>query len=365
MPSNRDLFEQLLAGGQLRLRRSDLFDTPPSPLPADFSFDRVKGMLLGLAIGDALGNTSEGRLPHARFDARGEIRDYLPNKHADDRCIGLPSDDTQLAFWTLEQMIEDRRFDPQAVARRFCQGRIFGIGKAVSEFVRNRLSGTIWHHCGPRSAGNGALMRIAPVVIPHLKAPSPDLWVDTALCATITHNDSGSTAACLAFVNMIWQLLCRNSVPDPEWWMRVYVNTAGALEMDEHYRPRGGEDADYEGQMWRFVQNVVTRANREGLTVLEASDRWYSGAYLLETIPFAILILMKHGHAFEEAVVRAVNDTKDNDTIAAIVGAVLGALHGTVGIPKRWIDNLKGRTACDDDGRVFELIDRAEEIFWR
>ena len=50
-------------------------------------------------------------------------------------------------------------------------------------------------------------MRIAPVLIPHLKKPTTDLWVDTALSAMITHNDAGSTAACVAFVNMLWQLL--------------------------------------------------------------------------------------------------------------------------------------------------------------
>jgi ADP-ribosylglycohydrolase len=59
---------------------------------------RIRGMLLGLAIGDALGNTSEGMLPDERKTRCGEIRDYLPNRHADGRRVGLPSDDTQLAF---------------------------------------------------------------------------------------------------------------------------------------------------------------------------------------------------------------------------------------------------------------------------
>jgi ADP-ribosylglycohydrolase len=68
---------------------------------------------------------------------------------------------------------------------------------------------------------------------------------------------------------------------------------------------------------------------------------------------------MRHGHDPEEAIVRAVNDTKDNDTVAAIVGAALGALHGRQGLPPRWIDNLLGRTTDNDDGRVFELLESA------
>ncbi len=98
--------------------------------------------------------------------------------------------------------------------------------------------------------------------------------------------------------------------------------------------------------------------------MLDAGRLWYSGAYLLETIPSVIYLLMKHGDDFEEAVVRAVNDTKDNDTVAAIVGAVLGGLYGRTGIPGRWIDNLVGRTSFEDDGRVFELIEEAKKTFW-
>ena len=73
---------------------------------------------------------------------------------------------------------------------------------------------------------------------------------------------------------------------------------------------------------------------------------------------------MRHGHDFEESIVRAVNDTKDNDTIAAIVGAVVGALHGKEGIPDRWVAGLSGRTSRADDGRVFELLVPARSVFW-
>jgi ADP-ribosylglycohydrolase len=94
---------------------------------------------------------------------------------------------------------------------------------------------------------------------------------------------------------------------------------------------------------------------------------WHSAAYLMETLPCALYILMHHGHEPEEAIVRAVNDTKDNDTVAAIVGAAVGALHGAKAMPERWRANLTGRTLAGgkhegedvDDRRIFELIDRA------
>jgi len=63
--------------------------------------------------------------------------------------------------------------------------------------------------------------------------------------------------------------------------------------------------------------------------------------------------------------VRAVNDTRDNDTIAAIIGAAVGALHGREALPSRWIENLPGRiTYVGQDGRVFELIEEARNKWW-
>ena len=57
-------------------------------------------------------------------------------------------------------------------------------------------------------------------------------------------------------------------------------------------------------------------------------------------------------------------NVKDNDTVAAIVGAAVGALHGREKIPDRWISNLSGRTTDQDDGKVFELITQAKKTFW-
>lgn len=164
--------------------------------------------MFGLAIGDALGNTTEGQLPAERRARYGEIRDYLPNHHAGNRPVGLPSDDTQLAFWTLEQLLADDGLNPDHLAARFCRGQIWGIGGTVKAFIREFESGAKpWYQCGQPSAGNGALMRIAPVLIPHLKTGTLALWADVALAAMLTHNDSASTAACLSFVRMLWQFV--------------------------------------------------------------------------------------------------------------------------------------------------------------
>ena len=363
--NNTTLLNQLLAQGKIALEPANLLNQAPSPLPEDWDYGRVEGMLLGLAIGDALGNTTESQLPATRRQSHGEIRDYRPNRYASGRPMGVPSDDSQLAFWTLEQLLEDNRLVPDHQAHRFTQHQIFGIGSTVKAFLHSyKDQGLPWEESGQPSAGNGALMRIAPVLIPHLRQPSPALWADAALAGMITHNDRASNACCVAFIHILWECLRLKKAPESSWWVDTFVNTAKELEGDTHYSPRNPA-LPYEGPLWRFVDQEVRLAIKQNWSTLEACERWHSGAYLLETMPCVLYILARHGDNPEEAIVRAVNDTKDNDTIAAIVGAAVGALHGRAGLPARWISSLLGRTTADDDWHIFELIESAKQTFWR
>jgi ADP-ribosyl-[dinitrogen reductase] hydrolase len=356
MTSNRETLDHLFATGRIDIRRGPLFDTPPESPACPLNWSRINGMMLGLAIGDALGRTSEGLRPAERKAHCGQVRHYLPNRYADGRRVGTPSDDTQLAFWTLEQMIADGGFEPDHVAARFARGQIFGIGSTVRSFVDNYRSRVRpWYNCGPKSAGNGALMRIAPMIIPHARTATADLWVDTALSAMMTHNDSASVSACVAFVALLWQLLQATTPPEPAWWPEAYIEVARQLETDDTYEPRARDYAGFRGTLWEFVDRHVGRAYRGGLSVEEACNSWYSAAFLLETVPSALLILMRHGDDPEEAIVRAVNDTVDNDTIAAIVGAA----H----LPRRWVDDLSGQVDGGDDGRILDLLDQAAELW--
>lgn len=362
---NTNLLHQLLAQGRIACQPSPLFERQPAPLPDDWNFSRIEGMLLGLAIGDALGNTSESLLPSRRKQAYGEIRDYLPNKHSGGRPVGLPSDDTQLAFWTLEQLLEDKALVPDHLARKFTQYQIYGIGSTVRAFLRSyKDHGRSWQQSGQPSAGNGSLMRIAPLLIPHLRQPSPALWADAALAGMITHNDHAANACCVAFIHLLWECLHMEKAPEPAWWLDTFVTEARQLEGESIYTARNS-DLPYRGPIWQFVEIEVRRALQENWSVLEACQRWHSGAYLLETMPCVIYILARHAHEPEEAIARAVNDTWDNDTIAAIVGAAVGALHGRSVLPRRWISSLAGRTTAQDDWHLFELIEDARQTFWR
>jgi ADP-ribosyl-[dinitrogen reductase] hydrolase len=364
MIDNTALVHQLLSQGRIALEGSSFLKTAPKKLPGDWDFGRIEGMLLGLAIGDALGNTSESQLPTTRRQVYGEVRDYLSNQYADGRPVGVPSDDSQMAFWTLEQLLEDEGLVPNHLARKFTQHQIFGIGGTVKGFLRSyKDQGRSWEESGQPSAGNGALMRIAPVLIPHLRQPTPAIWADAALAGMVTHNDRASNACCVAFIQILWECLSLKQAPEPTWWVDTFVATAKELEGKTTYSSRN-PGLPYEGPLWRFVDQEVHQALEQNWSTLEACNHWHSGAYLLETMPCVLYILARHGENPEEAIVRAVNDTKDNDTVAAIVGAAVGALHGRGNLPTRWISNHSGRTTADDDWHLFELIESAKQSFW-
>ena len=59
MTDTQALLRQLVESGECPIHLPDWLAQPPTPIPASLSFDRIEGMLLGLAIGDALGNTTE------------------------------------------------------------------------------------------------------------------------------------------------------------------------------------------------------------------------------------------------------------------------------------------------------------------
>lgn len=137
------------------------------------------------------------------------------------------------------------------------------------------------------------------------------------------------------------------------------------MEINNNYSPRGGMYTDFRGTLGEYLTRVIPPAYRENLSVIDACNTWYSGAYLFETIPSMLYILMKWGHDPEQAIIRAVNDTRDNDTIASLVGIAVGALHGIDALPVRWINNLSGQCGENDVGRVLTLINRAQKQWWK
>lgn len=160
--------------------------------------------MLCLAIGDSLGNSCESQVPTVRHARHGEITTYILNRKVGD-ARGYPSDDTQLAFWTLEQLIENGRIVPEELLGAFATRRVFGMGGTVREAKRRYLEGADWTECGVASAANGALMRIAPLFYHAVMGRPHRLMPDTILATAVTHNDSMAIASSAAAVQVLRQ----------------------------------------------------------------------------------------------------------------------------------------------------------------
>jgi hypothetical protein len=143
--------------------------------------------------------------------------------------------------------------------------------------------------------------------------------------------------------------------------VEIFVDAARPIEGEPKLRSRVPGEL-YEGPLWRFVEQRVLTALREGKPTSEALGAWYSGAYLLETMPTVLYLVARLLDEPQECLLRAVNDTYDNDTIAALCGAALGARHGFDAFPRPWREGLLGRTGPEDDGHVFTVVDRLKRL---
>lgn len=366
MIDNAQLLRDLMARKLIRLHDGQILRQMPAPLPDTFDYEKVEGMLLGIAIGDALGATSEGLKPSERRRLYGVIRDYVPDRRPGlNHPAGVGTDDTQMSFWTVEQLIDDYGLRPESLARKFCEHRIWGIGGTVKKFVENFKDKHLpWYEAGSESLGNGALMRIAPILLPYLRNPHPSMYADAAIATMITHNDFANNATSVAFINMLWELLGMDTPPDPEWWIDTYCSITRELEGNARYHRNIGTFGEYSGPLWHFTSNACKDALKKKLTAEEACKTWGSGGNLFETVPSVLYILATNADDAEEAIIRAVNDTEDNDSVASIVGAAVGALHGLGGIPDRRVKNLKGRIREGGGYQVFRLLLHSKQIFW-
>lgn len=352
------VFDALCAAGRIEL--ADAIRGLPVPEEVDcerlLRDQRVQGMLLGVAVGDSLGNSTEYRYdPESRYREFGTIVDHLPHANA-----GRLSDDAQMTFWTLERLLAKNAFGVDDVTGIFVDrmDHIVGMGRNTAEALKQhqqRLKrGESLVDQPPvqpdQGRGNGALMRFSPIVLPHLKTKNSAVWRDAALSSFVTHPHPTAMGAMLAMVHLLWRVLAMptGATPPASWWLDEYLRFAGdfdrrAIDFPIPQDPVPKWFRGFEGTLCEFLDTRVRAAYRDRISVRDACslDGFGSRADVVQTVPAVILVLMHHADSLPSAIVSAVNDTKDNDTVAAIVGAFVGALHGRSAIRARWLDGIR------------------------
>lgn len=296
------------------------------------SLERYRGSLLGLAAGDTLGAPLEG-LPPGSFAPVEDMTVYGAH--------GLPpdyywTDDTSMALCLAESLVESNGFDPVDQLERYVRwfregylsstGECFGIGNTTREsLLRFEASGEPYPgSTDPNKAGNGSIMRLAPV--PLFYASDPRKAVErSAQSSRTTHEAGNAVHACRYFGALI----------------RGAANGAGKEELlSERYGPSPG--------YWEENPLVpeIEEVARGSFKHKEPPEIKGSG-YVVRSLEAALWAFYK-SDSFEEGCLMAVNLGDDADTTAAIYGQLAGAFYGEGSIPERWLAKLAYRRLIED-----------------
>ena len=284
---------------------------------------RYQGCLMGLAVGDAVGTTVEFR-PPGSFPPVTDMVGGGPFR----LNPGEWTDDTSMALCLADSLIACGGFDPGDQIERYLRwrddgylssnGRCFDIGITVSDALnRHRDTGEPFAgSTDPNSAGNGSLMRLAPV--PLFFASDPEHAIDmSGESSRTTHGAATCVDACRYFGGLILGalrgeskeiLLSPGYSPVPGLWGRlilcpeIYEIAAGSFESKE-------------------PPEIV------------------GSGYVVKSLEAALWAFRKSS-TFRDGCLLAVNLGDDADTTAAIYGQIAGAHYGVDGIPATWRENI-------------------------
>jgi ADP-ribosyl-[dinitrogen reductase] hydrolase len=304
------------------------FDMPTS--------ERLQGALVGLAVGDALGTTLEFRSP-GTFQP---IRDMIGGGpfHL---VPGQWTDDTSMAMCLAESLLERRGFDAVDQMRRYVRwmdegywsstGRCFDVGTVVHRAVRAfRRTGEGF--CGlveENAAGNGSLMRLAPVVL--FFEDDGELAIRMAADSSrVTHATPMAVDACRYFAALLIgalrgelkaTLLAPRFTPIPGLWDREPLHPA----IDD---VAGGS----------FLRSRPPDIKGSGFVVKSLE---------------AALWAFATTETFADGALAAVNLGDDADTTGAVYGQIAGAYYGVEGIPGAWRERItRGNEIREIAGRL-------------
>ena len=276
--------------------------------------DRARGCMLGLAVGDALGTTLEFK----SRDSYPRLTDMLgggpfrlkPGQWTDDTSMALALATSLDAHPDLDELDLLRRFTAWWRTGAYSStGACFDIGMTVRQAL-SRFEKTGDRVCGstdPMSAGNGSLMRLAPVAIHH-HADRARLRDVAARQSRTTHAAPEAVDACVLYAELL----------------------ADAIEG----RPRSEVLAARPGD-WAGAIATINAGSWRGLVRPDVHASGYV-AHSLE----ASLWSVGSTSGFADAVLRAVNLGEDADTTGAITGQLAGALYGANSIPAAWMRRL-------------------------
>ena len=289
----------------------------------------TKGLIFGIAIGDALGVPVEFMSrKHLQANPVVDMREFGTHHQP----AGTWSDDSTMSFLLVEQLIEG--YDIEELGKKFCQwyqynywtphGEIFDMGVATRNAMDKLAKGvspSASGECDDYSNGNGSLMRILPLVI-YLQNKSIDQrFCITTEISSITHSHIRSIIGCFFAVEFMIQLLKRKNKCD------AYYEAQNIVRDYLH--------------LINIKSSEIELYNRilfDDISCIPEKDI-YSSGYVIHTLEASLWAFLTTNN-FKDAVLKAVNLGDDADTIGSITGGMAGLFYGFEQIPESWINQL-------------------------
>lgn len=293
--------------------------------------DRAKGCLLGLAAGDALGAAVEFMRPGTFTPLTG-----MRGGGALGLQPGEWTDDTSMALCLAESLVTCGKFDAHDQMERYLRwyrhghlsstGQCVDIGVTVREALE-RYERTGEPYAGstdPRTAGNGSLMRLAPVVIWFANDPA-EAMLRAGASSRLTHGTGTAVDACRYFAGLLVGAL--TNVPKDVLLGPSWSPVPGAFEREP---------------LHPAIAEVARGSYRR-----KSPDEVKGTGYVVESLEAALWAFANH-KTFEEGALAAANLGNDADTTAAIFGQLAGAYHGVNAIPADWRIRIAKRSLIED-----------------
>ncbi len=274
----------------------------------------MSNVLLGTAVGDALGVPFEKKLCNFEGLVEWDGKTYLGSEHHKLQP-GQYSDDTQMSLMVAESLIDNHGFNADDLAARYTDwivsGRARGYGRTTLMAIQNLQSGKHWSESGiAGSMGNGTAMRAAPFGVYFRN----DLYSLVNICkidSAITHASEDAEAGSIAIA-----LAAAYAVND---------NMDNLLEKIWEKLP--------DSKVKSMIFSLPSLIDSNHITPQQALRVLGTKADVRETVPAALYCFMKFSN-YHDAIVAAIKAGGDTDTTAAIVGGLFGAKLGMKGIDR-------------------------------
>ena len=322
--------------------------------------ERAVGALIGLAVGDALGMPTQGLSRERITSTVGRVTGLLPAPPDHPIAAGLPAgsvtDDTEQALLVADLLIEGRgRVDPGRLAARLAdweqrmreRGSLDLLGPSTRKAVQAVLEGVPPELAGTTGTTNGAAMRIAPVGIATPSDDLPALVDRVEEACLVSHGTSVAIAGAAAVAAAV-----SAAVDGRPLHLAVALAIRAAREGVRRGTWVAGADV---GARIAWVLERAARGE-PGSTVPEIVALVGTSLATQESVPASFAMLALHPDDPWAACCEAAGLGGDTDTIAAMAGAIGGAVHGAAAFPAQAVSTVLAVNDLDLERRADALL---------